>query len=65
LARTDSSNPPRLRLGPEHLKAYCALATESGGWGALLREFVQSRESEYLASVGGVTRLTSLPVPVF
>jgi glutaconate CoA-transferase subunit A len=60
-----TSNPPAYGSDLEHLKAYCALATESGGWERYFREFVRSRESEYLASVGGVTRLTSLPVPVF
>jgi glutaconate CoA-transferase subunit A len=60
-----TSNPPAYGWDLEHLKAYCALATESGGWERYFSEFVQSRESEYLASVGGVTRLTSLPVPVF
>lgn len=60
-----TSNPPAYGWDMEHLKSYCALAVESGGWERYFSKFVRSRESEYLASVGGVTRLTALPVPVF
>lgn len=60
-----TSNPPAYGWDMEHLKTYCALATENGGWERYVTQFVRSPESEYLASVGGVTRLGALPVPVF
>ena len=55
-----TSNPPAYGWDLEHLKAYCALASESRRLGALLQPNSCGRaESEYLASVGGVARLTS------
>ena len=35
-----TSNPPAYGWDLEHLKAYCALATESGGWERYFSEFV-------------------------
>jgi glutaconate CoA-transferase subunit A len=60
-----TSNPPAYGWDLEHLKAYCALATESGGWERYQREYLSLSEAEYLARVGGEARLRSLPVPVF
>jgi glutaconate CoA-transferase subunit A len=60
-----TSNPPAYGWDMEHLKAYCALATESGGWERYRSEYLSAGESAYLARVGGAARLKSLPVPVF
>jgi glutaconate CoA-transferase subunit A len=49
----------------EHLKAYCALAGESGGWQRYFGEFIEPSEGEYLARAGGAARLGALPLPVF
>lgn len=60
-----TSNPPAYGWDMEHLKAYCALATESGGWERYIAEFVQPGDEEYLARVGGAARLSRLAPPVF
>jgi glutaconate CoA-transferase subunit A len=60
-----TSNPPAYGWDLEHLKAYCALATESGGWERYQRDYLSLSETDYLARVGGEARLRSLPVPVF
>jgi glutaconate CoA-transferase, subunit A len=60
-----TSNPPAYGWDMEHLRAYCALATESGGWERYVADFVQGGETEYLARVGGAARLARLPPPVF
>jgi glutaconate CoA-transferase subunit A len=60
-----TSNPPAYGWDMEHLKAYCALATENGGWERYLAEFVQPGEAEYLTRVGGPARLSRLAPPVF
>ena len=60
-----TSNPPAYGWDMEHLKAYCALATESGGWQRYASEFLQGSEEDYLTRVGGAARLGRLPPPVF
>jgi len=60
-----TSNPPAYGWDLEHLKAYCALATESGGWERYAADFVQPSDEDYLARVGGAARLSRLPPPVF
>jgi glutaconate CoA-transferase subunit A len=60
-----TSNPPAYGWDMEHLKAYCALATESGGWERYRADFLGTSESDYLARIGGAARVKSLPVPVF
>jgi glutaconate CoA-transferase subunit A len=60
-----TSNPPAYGWDMEHLKAYCALATEDGGWERYAADFVQPGEAEYLTRVGGPGRLSRLPPPVF
>src|SRR5580658_7101466 len=47
-----TSNPPAYGWDMEHLKAYCALATEDGGWERYAADFVQPGEAEYLTRVG-------------
>jgi glutaconate CoA-transferase subunit A len=60
-----TSNPPAYGWDMEHLKAYCALATEEGGWQRYAADFVQPSDEDYLARVGGAGRLSRLPLPVF
>jgi glutaconate CoA-transferase subunit A len=60
-----TSNPPAYGWDMEHLKAYCALATEAGGWQRYSSEFLQGSEDEYLTRVGGAGRLSRLAAPVF
>ena len=60
-----TSNPPAYGWDLEHLKAYCALATEAGGWERYTREFLQGSEADYLSRVGGAARVAALPTPVF
>jgi glutaconate CoA-transferase subunit A len=49
----------------EHLRAYCALAGESGGWQRYCAEFIDPPAAEYLARVGGAARVGALALPVF
>jgi glutaconate CoA-transferase subunit A len=60
-----TSNPPAYGWDMQHLRAYCALATESDGWQRYVDEFLQSSESDYLAKVGGAAQVKALPLPVF
>ena len=60
-----TSNPPAYGWDMEHLKAYCALATEQNGWERYLHEFVKIPETDYLARIGGEARVAKLPLPVF
>jgi glutaconate CoA-transferase subunit A len=60
-----TSNPPAYGWDLEHLKAYTALATEPAGWDSYTGQYLGGSEADYLARVGGASRLETLPVPVF
>ncbi|MBV7551474.1 acyl CoA--acetate/3-ketoacid CoA transferase subunit alpha [Pseudomonas sp. PDM28] len=49
----------------EHLKRYCASATQENGWQGYVDEFIACSEAEYLSKVGGAERVSKLPLPIF
>lgn len=49
----------------EHLKRYCASATQADGWQEYAAEFIHCDETQYLEKVGGAARIEQLPLPVF
>ena len=48
-----------------HLKDYAASATEEGGWQRYFDQYVKGDEASYAASVGGETKIRTLPLPIF
>jgi len=60
-----TSNPPAYGWDLEHLKAYCALATEGDGWQRYTQQYLGASEADYLERIGGAARVRALPVPVF
>ncbi|MBS0366929.1 MAG: CoA transferase subunit A [Proteobacteria bacterium] len=60
-----TSNPPAYGWDMEHLRAYCALATQEQGWLTYRAQHLAGSEADYLARAGGESRLAALPVPVF
>lgn len=49
----------------DHLKRYNTSATEENGWQNYVKEFITCSETEYLAKVGGIERVSKLKQPVF
>jgi glutaconate CoA-transferase subunit A len=55
---------PQYGWDMEHLKRYCAGATEEGGWKRYADEFLGGIEVDYLERAGGAERIGKLPAPV-
>ncbi len=49
----------------EHLKTYCASATDDSGFSAYADRYVRGDEAAYQQHVGGLSAIKSLPLPVF
>jgi glutaconate CoA-transferase subunit A len=60
-----TSYPTRYGWDMEHLKKYTASAGEEGGWARYAQEFLSGDEATYQQRVGGMERISKLPLPVF
>lgn len=60
-----SSMPPLYGWDSKYLKAYTGAAAAEGGWAAWHAENTGATEADYMAKIGGVEAVASLPLPVF
>lgn len=60
-----SSMPPLYGWDSKFLKAYAGAAAAEGGWAAWHAENTGASEADYMAKVGGIDAISSLPLPVF
>lgn len=57
--------PPAYGWDMKAMGAYAAAAKEPGDWEAVRVQFVGANEAEYLTSVGGISAVKALPLPIF
>jgi glutaconate CoA-transferase, subunit A len=57
-----TSCAPNYGWDMDHLKRYCASATEENGWARYASEFLSGTEADYQAEVGGAERIGKLPI---
>ena len=60
-----TSMPPLYGWDLPAMKAYAAAAKDPGDWDAVTARFVGADEGDYIAQVGGLDAVQSLPLPIF
>ncbi|WP_340586938.1 CoA transferase subunit A [Erythrobacter alti] len=60
-----TSFPPSYGLDMPYFKKYAGAAKEPGDWDSVRGDLVGENEQQYLASVGGMEAVGSLPLPIY